>query len=173
MIARDGGCSFPGCDVKPNWCQAHHIVDYALGGPTSIDNGAMLCGFTHRGHARTGWSCRMLNGTPHWIPPGSHPPGSTPPKRRGATTPTNPYQHGTRDEGAGHHASDAPTCGARRSRGAALRPFAAGIGGCDPDEDRIVVPVETDLVTLGSTGVCHPGRASGRGPSTRSTWITA
>ena len=69
MIARDGGCSFPGCDVKPNWCQAHHIVDYALGGPTSIDNGAMLCGFNHRDHSRTGWSCRMLNGTPHWIPP--------------------------------------------------------------------------------------------------------
>jgi hypothetical protein len=78
MIARDGGCSFPGCDVKPNWCQAHHIVDYALGGPTSIDNGAMLCGFNHRDHARTGWSCRMLNGTPHWIPPTWIDPTQTP-----------------------------------------------------------------------------------------------
>src|SRR5450631_2903214 len=23
---RDGGCSFPGCDRPPGWCEAHHIV---------------------------------------------------------------------------------------------------------------------------------------------------
>jgi hypothetical protein len=23
MIARDQGCSFPGCSVGPAWCQAH------------------------------------------------------------------------------------------------------------------------------------------------------
>ena len=69
MIARDGGCSFPGCDVKPNWCEAHHIVDFALGGPTSINNGTLLCGFDHRNHQESGWTCRMIDGTPHWIPP--------------------------------------------------------------------------------------------------------
>ncbi|HET8582272.1 MAG TPA: DUF222 domain-containing protein, partial [Jatrophihabitans sp.] len=26
MIARDGGCSFPGCHTAPGWCQAHHLT---------------------------------------------------------------------------------------------------------------------------------------------------
>ncbi len=30
MIARDQGCSFPGCTVGPAWCQAHHITDFAI-----------------------------------------------------------------------------------------------------------------------------------------------
>ncbi|MGI8879318.1 MAG: HNH endonuclease signature motif containing protein [Jatrophihabitans sp.] len=34
MIARDQGCSFPGCDVPPQWCQSHHVTDHAAGGPT-------------------------------------------------------------------------------------------------------------------------------------------
>ena len=32
LIARDGGCSFPGCTHPPSWCDRHHILDWILGG---------------------------------------------------------------------------------------------------------------------------------------------
>ena len=50
MIARDQGCSFPGCTAPPAWCQAHHVTDFALTRRTSVDDGTLLCGFHHREH---------------------------------------------------------------------------------------------------------------------------
>jgi hypothetical protein len=38
LIARDGGCTFPGCDKPPEWCQRHHIIAWADGGTTDLDN---------------------------------------------------------------------------------------------------------------------------------------
>ena len=28
LYARDAGCSFPGCDRAPEWCERHHIVPW-------------------------------------------------------------------------------------------------------------------------------------------------
>jgi hypothetical protein len=69
MAARDKGCSFPGCDAPVHQCQSHHIIDAANGGPTSVDNGCLLCAFHHREFQRMGWTATMIHGTPHWIPP--------------------------------------------------------------------------------------------------------
>ena len=69
LIARDGGCSFPGCDKPPEWCQRHHIVSWADGGTTDLDNLTLLCGRHHRDFAAAGWTCRMIDGLPAWIPP--------------------------------------------------------------------------------------------------------
>jgi hypothetical protein len=69
MAARDLGCSFPGCDAPPTWCQSHHVTDYAITRRTSIEDGTLLCGFHHREFERLGWHCVMTNGLPHWIPP--------------------------------------------------------------------------------------------------------
>jgi hypothetical protein len=69
MIARDQGCSFPGCTAPPSWCQAHHITDYVITGKTSVDDGTLLCGFHHREFETLGWECQMINRIPHWIPP--------------------------------------------------------------------------------------------------------
>lgn len=69
MIARDGGCSFPGCTGPPLQSEAHHITDHAMSKRTTIDDGTLLCGFHHREHQRLGWRCMMLDGVPHWIPP--------------------------------------------------------------------------------------------------------
>ena len=44
----DGGCTFPGCTALPSWTQAHHIVHWADGGQTNLDNLASLCGPHHR-----------------------------------------------------------------------------------------------------------------------------
>ena len=37
LIARDKGCSFPGCDVPPEWCERHHIRAWLDGGETNLD----------------------------------------------------------------------------------------------------------------------------------------
>ena len=69
MITRDGGCSFPGCDAPPQYCEAHHVIPWTDGGPTHIDNGCLLCAYHHREFERLGRACQMLNRLPHWIPP--------------------------------------------------------------------------------------------------------
>lgn len=35
LIARDQGCSFPGCTVPATWCDAHHVMHWRHGGPTT------------------------------------------------------------------------------------------------------------------------------------------
>ncbi|MCU1537932.1 MAG: nuclease, partial [Humibacillus sp.] len=40
-------CSYPGCTVPPQWCDAHHVVHWSRGGATDLRNGALLCGRHH------------------------------------------------------------------------------------------------------------------------------
>ena len=51
LIARDGGCSFPGCTTPPDWCDRHHMIDWLSGGTTDINNLTLLCRFHHTHHA--------------------------------------------------------------------------------------------------------------------------
>ena len=69
LIARDKGCSFPGCSIPPAWCQTHHITDYQFSRRTSVDDLTLLCGFHHRTFEKLGWTCQMIKGYPHWTPP--------------------------------------------------------------------------------------------------------
>ncbi len=69
LAARDGGCSFPGCDYPPAWCQAHHVIDWLDDGLTDTDNLTLLCGHHHRNFARRGWHVTITDGLPEWIPP--------------------------------------------------------------------------------------------------------
>jgi len=82
MIARDQGCSFPGCTAPPAWCQAHHVTDFALTRRTCVDDGTLLCGFHHREHPALGWTCRMIDGVPHWTAPTWIDPEQTPRRNR-------------------------------------------------------------------------------------------
>jgi hypothetical protein len=43
---RDDSCRFPGCDMRH--CDAHHIVHWADGGSTALDNLVLLCRRHHR-----------------------------------------------------------------------------------------------------------------------------
>lgn len=47
IMARDRHCIWPGCDTPAGWCDCHHAIHWAHGGPTSIDNGVLLCGRHH------------------------------------------------------------------------------------------------------------------------------
>jgi len=70
LIARDGGCSFPGCTHPPGWCDRHHIIDWIDGGPTDLDNLTLLCRYHHTHFLQKGWTCRINgDGLPEWIPP--------------------------------------------------------------------------------------------------------
>jgi len=40
---RDGGCAWPGCSAPISWCDAHHIVHWADGGTTDLENLVLLC----------------------------------------------------------------------------------------------------------------------------------
>jgi hypothetical protein len=42
LIARDKGCSFPGCDAAPEWSERHHIRPWIDGGMTDLDNLTLL-----------------------------------------------------------------------------------------------------------------------------------
>ncbi|MFE5410540.1 HNH endonuclease signature motif containing protein, partial [Microbacterium sp. NPDC056569] len=67
--ARDGGCIIPGCTVPAAWCEVHHVVDWANGGPTFVDNGVLLCWHHHHGIETSGWEIRMIDGMPQVRPP--------------------------------------------------------------------------------------------------------
>jgi hypothetical protein len=43
----EGRCRFPGCENR-SWVDAHHIVHWAHGGKTKLDNLILLCGRHHR-----------------------------------------------------------------------------------------------------------------------------
>ena len=45
---RDRGCVFTGCNAPTHWCDAHHQLEWVLhDGPTSVENGALLCESHH------------------------------------------------------------------------------------------------------------------------------
>lgn len=70
LVARDGGCTFPGCDRPPQWCDRHHVTEWIAGGVTDLDNLTLLCRYHHTHFAQRGWTCRMsAQGLPEWIPP--------------------------------------------------------------------------------------------------------
>jgi hypothetical protein len=69
LIARDRGCTFPGCDRSPKWCQRHHIVEWSRGGPTDVDNLTLVCGYHHHHFQQHGWTAEIVSGVVRWRPP--------------------------------------------------------------------------------------------------------
>jgi Domain of unknown function (DUF222)/HNH endonuclease len=59
LILRDHGCRFPGCDRPPQWTDAHHLVSWADGGPTNLDNLVSLCRWHHTAVHEGGWTLHL------------------------------------------------------------------------------------------------------------------
>ena len=47
LSVRDDGCVISGCGAPRRWCDAHHVVHWADGGPTRLDNLVLLCSRHH------------------------------------------------------------------------------------------------------------------------------
>ena len=70
LIARDRGCSSPGCDSGPEWTERHHTTAWIDGGLTDLDHLTLLCRYHHHNVAARGWHCRLNpDGLPDWRPP--------------------------------------------------------------------------------------------------------
>ena len=48
LIVRDRHCTYDGCDRPSQWCEAHHIVPWSMGGDTALTNLRLLCRRHHR-----------------------------------------------------------------------------------------------------------------------------
>jgi hypothetical protein len=63
-------CIFPGCDRPATWCQAHHLTPWEEGGPTDLNNLALLCDHHHDAVHHHGWEIEFApHGHPQVIPP--------------------------------------------------------------------------------------------------------
>ncbi len=54
LAERDRGCTWPGCTAPASWCDAHHLTPWDHGGPTDMNNAALLCAHHHRHTHTTG-----------------------------------------------------------------------------------------------------------------------
>ncbi len=73
VLLRDVGCVFPGCDIPGRWAEFHHIRHWADGGPSDLDNAALLCRRHHSLIHLGDWQVRLgPDRTPEIIPPITH-----------------------------------------------------------------------------------------------------
>ena len=71
LVARDKACV--GCGATANWCQAHHIIPWAVGGNTDLDDMCLLCSRCHHRVHDDRWQVRIsATGKYHLKPPLKH-----------------------------------------------------------------------------------------------------
>jgi len=106
LVLRDGGCAFPGCDTRPELCEAHHIDPWWSGGESAPSNLVLLCHHHHglvepaKYGIRDQWSVRLGDaGIPEFTPPARYDRARTPLRnnRMGASSGAPP---GKADQGS-------------------------------------------------------------------------
>ncbi len=99
LRTRDRSCRFPGCGATRH-LHAHHVVHWADGGPTDIDNLVLLCSAHHRLVHGPGWRIEHLgdgrfrfhapDGRPLAAVPHLDPAQTSPPDLTAAADPNTP-----------------------------------------------------------------------------------
>ena len=69
LVARDRGCSFPGCGRPTRICDAHHARHWIDGGETSVQNCRPLCPMHHQQVHLQGWDMIIRAGYVEFRPP--------------------------------------------------------------------------------------------------------
>ncbi len=127
LTAWQRGCTRPGCDVPASHCAVHHLTEWQHGGPTDIDNLALVCDADHARVTDSGWRTttdprghRPLWTAPHLLDPTRTPRrnhrhhphelvthailnASASRRRRGPTTPTRCRDRIGTDPAEDHH----------------------------------------------------------------------
>jgi hypothetical protein len=79
LLFRDDGCTFPGCGTR-RFLTAHHVVHWARGGATDLDNLVLVCRFHHKLVHEGGWRVALQGGRePRWLRPSGTPYEPAPP----------------------------------------------------------------------------------------------
>ena len=75
---RDQSCRFPGCTRQASRCHAHHVVHWADGGPTTLENMILACARHHHAVHEGGWQVHLDGADVQWTDPHGrryhHPP---------------------------------------------------------------------------------------------------
>ena len=69
LAIQDGGCVWPRCEAPPAWCEVAHVDAWALGGPTDLKNGALMCPHHHRRFDLDGWALEWRGDQRVLVPP--------------------------------------------------------------------------------------------------------
>ena len=67
LVARDKACV--GCGATANWCQAHHIVPWAVQGRTDLDDMCLLCSRCHHRVHDDRWQVRKTPSGRYYLKP--------------------------------------------------------------------------------------------------------
>lgn len=111
LIVRDRGCVADGCDRPPAWTEAHHVVHWAEGGPTSLDNLVLLCRTHHRKVHDAGWEFALIGQRWCLVPPPRERLAYPPSRRQLADTGPNPGTDQIGDPGSGGPERELPSSG--------------------------------------------------------------
>lgn len=165
LTARDRGCAFPTCTVRPAICEAHHIVPWWQDGVTALPNLVLLC---HHHHAlvepakhatRDQWQVRIaVDGLPEFIPPRRMDPERHPMRHRrfhpaDGERADRESAEGTRRSENARRAKDRgaqPASRPRLSRCAPIRPRANAVG--PPGASELLPQRESVAMEAGSGG---------------------
>ncbi|NKG20047.1 HNH endonuclease signature motif containing protein [Paeniglutamicibacter terrestris] len=75
LAIRDRGCCIPGCHRPASTTEAHHVKSWLDGGVTSVDNGALTCGYHHLQIHAGLITLRMIDGIPYVVARAGQPRG--------------------------------------------------------------------------------------------------
>jgi hypothetical protein len=175
LNTRDKGCIV--CGAPPAMCEAHHIVHWANGGPTRVENLVLLCKAhhidVHHGH----WTITMVNSQPRLSRPGwaDRPPGPNPPPDTWATSPpgTRPPAPSTAPPDTGVAPPDTGVAPPDTGVAPPDTGVAAPDTGVEPPDATRPAPGRTSIQAPGPTGHADGGAAHPLGNAARSlgnTW---
>lgn len=65
LAVMDGGCTAPGCDRPPSWCEVQHTDRWANLGETNLDKATLHCNACHHLADQEGWQYKRIKGRMH------------------------------------------------------------------------------------------------------------
>lgn len=133
LLARDGGCTWPGCDAPASWCDvAHGRVPFTDGGRLAPDNATLLCRRHHRRVDEGGYRIVVEGDRVTFAPSGET--GSRDPQS--SSEPTTPTRRRRADSKRGAVvADDANRTASTPTRPAAGRPASGRASGRPSDAE--------------------------------------